>query len=203
MRDPRHVWKEKELLRAIDRDAEPGAFRDSSSDYILLGAMLRRTGHRRTGLQLHGEILGALDLDHTSLGRDPVVGRRFVGGSPPANHVWGELFSDAGMAGTAPDVARFFDALLVEKKVLEPRTLERMLQAGPSPNTALGISRVSYAPAICRADRLLRRMVDCGVHRAAVRDDLRRAAPRRGFRRREGDAAQTRRRLQAKGDIDC
>jgi hypothetical protein len=108
------------------------------------------------------------------------------------------------MAGTAPDVARFFDALLVDKKMLEPRTLERMLKAGPNPNHGLGISRASLGS--CR----LRGQVGSspGWSTAAFTE------PRSGTTfvvllrgADSGDAKEAllrlARRLQAKGDIDC
>jgi D-alanyl-D-alanine carboxypeptidase len=138
--DPRHAWTEHELLRAIHRAAAPGAYSYSNSDYILLGAILRRIGRRRTGAQLRDEILRPLRIEHTSLDRDPALARRFAGGSRPPDDLWGELFSAGGMAGTAPDVARFFDALLVEKRLLRPRTLERMERPGPDPAYALGLA---------------------------------------------------------------
>jgi D-alanyl-D-alanine carboxypeptidase len=138
-RDPRHVWTERELLGAIHRTAEPGAYRYSNSDYILLGAILRRIGHRRTGAQLRDEILRPLRLAHTSLDREAAIARHVVGGARPPDDDWGELFSAGGMAGSAPDVARFFDALLTEKTVLHPRTLKRMERAGPNPAYALGL----------------------------------------------------------------
>src|SRR4051794_6168178 len=40
--DPRHRWTEPELLHAIRPGSRPGAYRYSNSDYILLGAILRR-----------------------------------------------------------------------------------------------------------------------------------------------------------------
>jgi D-alanyl-D-alanine carboxypeptidase len=137
--DPRHAWTERELLRAIHRAAEPGAYSYSNSDYILLGAILRRIGHRRVGGQLRDEILRPLRIEHTSLDREPALARRFAGGGRPPNDDWGELFSAGGMAGSAPDIARFFDALLVEKTVLQSRTLKRMERSGPNPSYALGL----------------------------------------------------------------
>jgi D-alanyl-D-alanine carboxypeptidase len=138
--DPHHAWTERELLGAIHRAAAPGTYAYSNSDYILLGAILRRTGRRRTGAQLRDEILRPLRLAHTSLDREPALARRFAGGSPPPNDDWGELFSAGGMAGTAPDVARFFDALLVERTLLHPRMLRRMERPGPNPGYALGLA---------------------------------------------------------------
>jgi|SRR5215210_3514865 len=137
--DPRHRWTEPELLRAIHREAPPGSFAYRNSNYILLGAILRRVGGRRTGAQLRDEILRPLGLRHTSLDRDPALARRFAGGGRQDNDLWGELFSDGGMAGTAPDVARFFDALLVGERLLRPGSLRRMTAPGPNGTYGLGL----------------------------------------------------------------
>ncbi|MDX6724854.1 MAG: D-alanyl-D-alanine carboxypeptidase [Solirubrobacteraceae bacterium] len=138
--DPGHNWTEPELLRAIHRASGPGAYHYSNSDYILIGAILRRIGGRPTGVQLRDEILRPLRIAHTSLDREPALEREFVGGAAPPQDDWGELFSAGGMAGTAPDVARFFDALLVERTVVHPRSLARMERAGPNPDYGLGLA---------------------------------------------------------------
>src|SRR4051812_13520818 len=139
--DPRHRWTEAELLRAIHRGDRPGAYRYTNSDYVLLGAILRRAGERRTGAQLRDELLRPLHLTHTSLDREPALERRFAGGGRPPNDHWGELFSDGGMAGTARDVTRFFDSLLVGRTLLGPTSLARMLTPGPSGSYGLGLAR--------------------------------------------------------------
>jgi D-alanyl-D-alanine carboxypeptidase len=139
--DPRHRWKEAELLHAIHRGVRPGAYHYSNSDYILLGAILRRLGGRATGVQVRDELLRPLQLTHTSLDRTPALARRFAGGGRPPNDHWGELFSDGGMAGTARDVTRFFDALLVGRSLLRPGALAQMLTPGPSGSYGLGLGR--------------------------------------------------------------
>src|SRR3954462_8226742 len=141
--DPRHRWTEAELLRAIHRRGRPGAYRYTNSDYVLLGAILRRTGGRRTGAQLRDEVLRPLHLTHTSLDREPALARRFAGGGRQPNDHWGELFSDGGMAGTARDVTRFFDSLLVGRTLLRPTSVARMLTPGPSGAYGLGLARAS------------------------------------------------------------
>src|SRR4051794_39402443 len=139
--DPRHRWTEAELLRAIHRRGRPGAYRYTNSDYVLLGAILRRAGGRRTGAQLRDEVLRPLHLTHTSLDREPALARRFAGGGRQPNDHWGELFSDGGMAGTARDVTRFFDSLLVGRTLLRPTSVARMLTPGPSGSYGLGLAR--------------------------------------------------------------
>jgi D-alanyl-D-alanine carboxypeptidase len=141
--DPRHHWTEAELLRAIHRRGRPGAYHYTNSDYVLLGAILRRMGGRRTGAQLRDEVLRPLHLSHTSLDREPALARRFAGGGRQPNDHWGELFSDGGMAGTARDVTRFFDALLVGRTLLRPTSVARMLTPGPSGSYGLGLARAS------------------------------------------------------------
>jgi D-alanyl-D-alanine carboxypeptidase len=143
IQDPRHRWTETELLHAIHRGSRPGVYRYSNSDYILLGAILRRTGGRATGVQLRDEILRPLQLTHTSLDREPALARRFAGGGRQQNDHWGELFSDGGMAGTAREVTRFFDALLVGRTLLRPTLLARMLVPGPNRSYGLGLARAS------------------------------------------------------------
>jgi D-alanyl-D-alanine carboxypeptidase len=139
--DPRHRWTESELLRAIHPGSRPGAYRYSNSDYVLLGAILRRIGERRTGVQLRAEVLRPLGLTHTSLDREAALARRFAGGGRQPNDHWGELFADGGMAGTARDVARFFDALLVGRTLLRPTALGQMLAPGPNGSYGLGLAR--------------------------------------------------------------
>jgi D-alanyl-D-alanine carboxypeptidase len=139
--DPRHHWTEAELLRAIHRGAPPGPYHYSNSDYILLGAVMRRIVPLRTSAQLRNEVLRPLQLADTSLDREPSLERRFAGGGRPPNDHWGELFSDGGMAGTARDVTRFFDALLVGRTVLRPTSLGQMLHPGPNRSYGLGLAR--------------------------------------------------------------
>jgi D-alanyl-D-alanine carboxypeptidase len=143
MRDPRHRWTESELLRAIHRGSRSGVYHYSNSDYILLGAVMRRAGGRAAGAQLRDQILHPLQLAHTSLDRAPALAKRFAGGGRPRNDHWGELFSDGGMAGTARDVTRFFDALLVGRTLLRPTLLARMLAPGPNPAYGLGLGHAS------------------------------------------------------------
>ena len=64
-----------------------------------------------------------------------------AGGGTLGTDTWGELFTDGGMVSTAPDVARFLDTLLVERRLMRPRTLRRMLTPGPDGDYGLGLTR--------------------------------------------------------------
>jgi D-alanyl-D-alanine carboxypeptidase len=146
LRDPGHRWTEHELLAPMRRaEAPQGAHLYANSNYILLGAILRRASGLGTEALLRREITAPLDLRRTSFRRraelaDAIAGRS---GRLPS-YAWGELFTDGGMVSTAPDLARFLHALVVEPRLLRPEGLRRMLAPGPDGRYGLGITKVSY-----------------------------------------------------------
>jgi D-alanyl-D-alanine carboxypeptidase len=142
LRDPRHPWTEKELLRAM-RSAgfRGGTFNYSNSNYVLLGAILRRATGGSVDALLDKEILSRLRVRRTSLRRRGGLARDVAGGGRLGTGVWGELFTDGGMVSSARDVARFLDALLVQRRLLEPQTLRRMLTPGPDGRYELGLEQ--------------------------------------------------------------
>jgi len=143
LRDPRHRWTERELLRAMARAPEPqGAFTYANANYILLGAILRRASGLGTEALLRREIVAPLGLRRTSFRPRPALAAAMPGGRVPT-YAWGELFTDGGMVSTAPDLARLLHALVVERRMLQPESLRQMLAPGPDGRYGLGIINVS------------------------------------------------------------
>src|SRR4051812_15647116 len=144
---PRHRWTEAELLAAVRPPENRGRFAYSNTNYVLLGAIARRAGGAGTGALLRDEVLAPLHLADTSLERTARLARRVAGGHRLPDDVWNPLFTDGGVVATAPDVARFFDALLVDRRLLRPTTLAAMLAPGPDGSYGLGIYRDTFGGA--------------------------------------------------------
>jgi D-alanyl-D-alanine carboxypeptidase len=143
LRDPRHAWSERELLRVVRRAENPeGFFSYSNSNYIVLGAILRRVSGGTVDALLRQEILSPLDLRRTALARNDDLAGKVAGGGRLGNDVWGELFTDGGAVSSAPDVARFLDALLIQRRLLRPETLRRMQTPGPDGRYGLGLMQI-------------------------------------------------------------
>jgi len=144
LEDPRHHWTERELLGAMRRERDPrGAFVYANGNYILLGAILRRASGLSTEALLRREITGPLGLRRTSLRRRADLAAAMPGTAPLPTYAWGELFTDGGMVSTAPELARFLHALVVERSLLGAASLAQMLDPGPDGGYGLGIIRAS------------------------------------------------------------
>jgi D-alanyl-D-alanine carboxypeptidase len=140
--DPRHHWTEAELLRAVRAPRRRGTFAYSNTNYVLLGAILRRIEHRGVGRLLRARILRPLGLRSTSITRSARLARRVAGGRRLPNDVWGPLWTDGGVVSTAADVGRFLSALVIEGRVLAPAPLQDML-GPPDGGYGLGIYPVA------------------------------------------------------------
>ena len=145
LRDPGHRWTERELLEAMRRAEDPqGAYVYANSNYLLLGAILRRASGLGTEALLRREIAAPLDLRRTSFRRRAELAEAIAGRGRLPSYAWGELFTDGGMVSTAPDLARFLHALAVERRLLPSRGLRQMLAPGPDGRYGLGITEVSF-----------------------------------------------------------
>ncbi|MCW2989840.1 MAG: alkaline D-peptidase [Solirubrobacterales bacterium] len=141
LRDPRHHWTEAELLRAVRAPRHRGTFAYSDTDYIVLGAILRRLEHRSVATSLAKAVLAPLGLTGTSLARSARLAGRVAGHHRLANDVWGPLWTDGGIVASAEEVGRFLSALVVEGTIVGPAALADML-GPPGGGYGLGIYRV-------------------------------------------------------------
>jgi D-alanyl-D-alanine carboxypeptidase len=125
LQHPRHHWTESELLRAVRPPRDRGRFAYSNTNYVLVGAILRRADAGGVA-----SLAAALGLHGTSIMRSARLARRVAGGHRLPNDVWGPLWTDGGVVATAADAGRFLSALVVERRVLAPGPLQDML--GPA-----------------------------------------------------------------------
>jgi D-alanyl-D-alanine carboxypeptidase len=130
--DPRHRWTEAELLRAVRAPRHRGKFAYSNTNFILLGAILRRVTRAPVDRLLVEQVLTPLGLTSTSMARVGRLARRVAGHRRLPNDIWDELFADGSVVASAADVARFLDGLLVSRSLLDATWLQRML-AGAKP----------------------------------------------------------------------
>jgi D-alanyl-D-alanine carboxypeptidase len=134
--DPRHHWTEAELLRAVRAPRHRGTFSYSNTNYVLLGAMLRRVAHESEGALVDQRVVAPLHLTGTSMLRRASFAARVAGGGRLGTDVWGPIWADGGIVATASDVGRFLDALVVAHRLLSPATVARML---PRPGAFYGL----------------------------------------------------------------
>ena len=184
-RHPAHVWSISQILRlAAARPPlfAPGtAYSYCNTEYNLLGLIIKQATGRSWRHEITRRILRPLRLTHTSL---PAPGDRSIKGA----HAHGYLELDgrlrdltrldpsiAGAAGgsslvtTVHDLARFWDAVLKGRLFRHPRTLERMLTFGPTPNDVtsgygLGVEQYSAPGGIT----LIGHLGGAGTYRAFV-----------------------------------
>lgn len=139
MEDPFHRWHESELLRAVRAPRNRGSFAYSNTNYVLLGAILRRVANGPVARTLAARILRPLGLRSTSLVRTRQLSRRVAGHRRLPNDVWGELWTDGGIVASAADVGRFMDALVVRGRVLPAAAREELLASADDAEYGLGI----------------------------------------------------------------
>lgn len=140
--DPRHRWTEAELLRMVRAPRRRGTYAYSNTNYLLLGAVLRRVSGLRVDRLLTREIAQPLGLRSTSMLRGARLARRVAGHGRLPNDVWGPIWTDGGVVASAADVARFVDGLVLGGRLLDASWLQRML-AGAYGGYGLGIYGVS------------------------------------------------------------
>jgi len=135
------------LIDGLDPYFEPGTdWQYSNTNYILAGEIIEAVTGNSYGQEIRDRIIDTLNLDNTFVFGEEEIPGGYV------NNYWdfdgdGELndvsianLSWAGAAGSvisnSEDLADFFDGLLVDGALLEPETLEQMLDTLPvdSPN---------------------------------------------------------------------
>lgn len=148
---PRHHWTVDQVLSGLGTGLgaplfAPGSrFDYSDTNYIVLGAILRRVTHSST--QHAFEQLIARPAGITSgtfvptpaakarlahpyvLGPGGSLASRWIPGYGVASVVWGPVFTDGGLAISSPDFARFGNALLRDRLV-GPAQVRRMTRIG-------------------------------------------------------------------------
>ena len=154
--DPRHRFTRDEVLRAIARHPPafaPGArFAYTNANYIALGRVIERVTGGSVEAALQQLIARPLGLRSFSFrervpgyglarGSEPVngeLGDTFPGGRPPSDAI-GPVWTDGGIAATAPDLARFA-AGVFGGRLLRPASVRAMTTATPgSDGYGLGV----------------------------------------------------------------
>lgn len=154
--DPRHRWSRDEVLRAIARQRPafaPGAtFAYTNANFIALGRVIERVTGGTVEAALQRLISRPLGLRSFSFrerlpgyglarGSEPVSGEledTFPGGRPPSDAI-GPVWTDGGIAATAPDLARFA-AGAFGGRLLRPASVRAMTTATPgSDGYGLGV----------------------------------------------------------------
>lgn len=142
--DPRHHWTEAELLPAVRAPRHRGTYAYSNTNFLLLGAILRRVSGMRVDRLLEREVLEPLGLHSTSMLRVARLARRVAGHGRLPNDIWDPIWTDGGVVASAADVGRFLDGLAVSGRLLSASWLQRML-AGAYQGYGLGIYGVPLA----------------------------------------------------------
>jgi D-alanyl-D-alanine carboxypeptidase len=148
---PRHHWTVDQVLSGLGTGLgaplfTPGSrFQYSDTNYIVLGAILRRITHSSTQQdfeQLIGRPAGITSgtfvpspaaearLAHPYvLTPDGALASRWIPGYGVASVVWGPVFTDGGLAISSPDFARFGNALIGDRLV-GPSQVRQMTRIG-------------------------------------------------------------------------
>jgi D-alanyl-D-alanine carboxypeptidase len=145
VREPRRQWTPRELVRvALDQGAVawPGErFAYASTNYVLLGLVVERATGTTLERELRRRIFTPLALRETSFSTGTRIPGRHAHGYAPSQHdgivgslatardrstasaSWG--WAAGAIVSTAPDLSRFFGALL-QGRLLPARLLELM-----------------------------------------------------------------------------
>jgi D-alanyl-D-alanine carboxypeptidase len=139
---PLDPWTRDEALAGVGEPVRPPgeAFEYSNTNYVALGAVLESAGDGPEA-ELR-RLVAPLALARTSFVREdppgPDVARGhgpgaadLPGGRIPAD-VWGPVWTDGGLATTAPELARVLDALMHDR-LLPPGVVARMAPAAGEP----------------------------------------------------------------------
>jgi D-alanyl-D-alanine carboxypeptidase len=144
---PRHRWTRREVLAVVRKPRfRPGARHDyTNTNYIVLGGILERAGGGRIERVFREGVATTAGLSASTFRYQPRRSRRFTesyyagrrGSRKSAwarkvgipSDAWGEVWTDGGLASTAPELARFGDALL-RGRLLSAPLLAQMVQMG-------------------------------------------------------------------------
>ena len=122
----------------------PGrGFDYSNTNYLLLGLVLERVTGRSYAQVMRQEVLGPAGMTQSF-----VFGSRGLPSSFPRGHedgqhyrdyYQGQGFGDGGVIASAPDLARFLNALLIERSLLSTNSLGMMLTDANGADYGMGI----------------------------------------------------------------
>jgi D-alanyl-D-alanine carboxypeptidase len=128
---------ERALSLVVDQDASarPGtAYEYSNTNFALLGLILERIDHADLGTVLARRIFAPAGMTSSSVGADPrepgVASAHTSRRTPSAQDnliAYGSRLGDGPLTTTAGDLGRFLMALLRDKRLVKPATLQRML----------------------------------------------------------------------------
>ena len=143
-------WEAEQLLGFVDGVEPlfaPGTdWQYSNTNYILAGLVIEAVTGNSYGQEIRDRILNPLELENTFVfGEEPIPGGYInsywdFNGDGALDNLSIVNLSWTGSAGSiisnAEDLADFFDALLVDGELLQPETLDEMLDTIPvnSPN---------------------------------------------------------------------
>jgi D-alanyl-D-alanine carboxypeptidase len=157
--DPDHAWTRDEVLRGITKTHfKPGTrYSYSNSGYVVLGGIIEKVTGKTIERSFRARIADRLGLKSSTFAYHPERSSLFAhpyvreGGSlrdafapgvgVPADY-WGPVWTDGGVASTAPDLARFGDGLF-RGRLLASKTVSRMARLNRF-GYAMGIDRKSY-----------------------------------------------------------
>ena len=144
--NPRALVPTAELIRIAasePRDFEPGtSYGYSSTNYLVLGEIVKRVTGRGIGVEIRSRIIGRLGLSRATYGRpkSPMRGYHLAGGKRRDVTTWslGGPSAAGAVWSDARDVSRFFSALL-GGELVGPAEREEMLTVTPPSLMGLGI----------------------------------------------------------------
>jgi len=156
--EPGYEWTAEEVLEYVyllETVAEPDTeFYYANTNYILLEAIVEAVTGNTLAQELRDRIYTPLGLDNTFMEIQENIPDRFVSGYDDWDgdgkrdnvtdlEPWG--LGDGGIISTASDLATFLQALFLKEELLEPETLDEMLEFiddGEGDEYGLGLSNI-------------------------------------------------------------
>jgi D-alanyl-D-alanine carboxypeptidase len=146
------------LVVGQDSNAKPGtAYEYSNTNFALLGLILERIDHSDLGTVLARRIFAPAGMTNSSVGADPrepgVASAHASRRKPSARDnliAYGSRLGDGPITTTAGDLSRFLLALLRDKRLVKPASLQRMLTPSrreASYGLGIEISDTDWGPA--------------------------------------------------------
>jgi D-alanyl-D-alanine carboxypeptidase len=154
--DPAHHWTRDEVIAAVGAPQfAPGArYEYTNTNYVVLGGILEKVTGQSIEQLFRERIARPAGMTHSTFLYEPRRSRQFAtpyvigdnggridafapGVGMPSDY-WGEVWTDGGLASTAPDLARFGDALFAGRLV-SPATLALMEQFSGSDDYGFGL----------------------------------------------------------------
>lgn len=122
----------------------PGqGFDYSNSNFLLLELVIEQVGGRPYAAVIEDDILNPFGLTNSFVFGTRPLPARFVTGHQNGAHVRdyynGRGFGDGAVISTAGDIAKLYRALLIDGRILRPKTLDQFLQDPSGEGYAMGI----------------------------------------------------------------